>query len=88
MYASPMYASAGAAHAGGRPSSARPAVEPWVGLAATRLASAAAATTSSVSVVVLDTGLAMPAFHSAALGSLLPLLTASTGGRRPARRRR
>jgi hypothetical protein len=47
-----------------------------VGLAAARLA-VAATTTTSVSAVVLDTGLAMPAFQSAALGALLPLLTAT-----------
>jgi len=76
MYASPMYASP-AQQTGRRPSSARPAVEPWIGLATDRLA-VAAATTSSVSVVVLDTGLATPTFHSAALGALLPLLDATS----------
>jgi hypothetical protein len=82
MYASPMYASP-AQRTGRRPSSARPAVEPWIGLAAARLTVAAAATTP-VSVVVLDTGLATPAFHSTALGSLLPLFsTTAADGDQP-----
>jgi hypothetical protein len=75
MYASPMYASAEQL-TGRRPSSARPAVEPWIGLCSARLGAAAAAT-SPVSVVVLDTGLALPAFHSTALGALLPLLSST-----------
>ena len=70
-----MYASAEQA-TGRRPSSARPAVEPWVTIAAERLAVAASASTA-VPVVVLDTGLAMSGFHSAAVGSLLPLFTSA-----------
>jgi hypothetical protein len=77
VYASPVYASNEQA-TGRRPSSARPAVEPWVTIATERVAVAAAASTA-VSVVVLDTGLATSSFHSAALGSLLPLLTAAEG---------
>jgi len=73
--ASPVYASQEQA-TGRRPSSARPAVEPWVTIATERVAVAAAASTA-VPVVVLDTGLATAGFHSAALGSLLPLLTAA-----------
>ena len=75
VYASPVYASAEQA-TGRRPSSARPAVEPWVGLASTRCAAAAAASTA-VPVVVLDTGLAMTDFQSSAVGALLPLLSAT-----------
>ena len=75
VYASPVYASAEQA-TGRRPSSARPAVEPWVTIAAARLAVAASAS-STVPVVVLDTGLAMSGFHSAAVGSLLPLFTSA-----------
>ena len=71
VYASPVYASPAQA-TGRRPSSARPAVEPWVSLASDRLTVAAGASTS-VPVVVLDTGLALSQFHSAAVGSLLPL---------------
>jgi hypothetical protein len=74
-YASPVYASAEQT-TGRRPSSARPAVEPWVTIATERVAVAAAASTS-VPVVVLDTGLAMAAFHSSAVTSLLPLLSAT-----------
>ena len=77
VYASPVYASAEQA-TGRRPSSARPAVEPWVTIAAERLAVAAAAS-STVPVVVLDTGLAMSGFHSAAVGSLLPHFTSAPG---------
>jgi hypothetical protein len=71
-YASPAYASPAQA-TGRRPSSARPAVEPWLSIALERCAAAAGASTQ-VPVVVLDTGLATSAFHSDALGSLLPLL--------------
>src|SRR4029453_4295642 len=46
------------------------------GLATARLG-AAATTTSPATVVVLDTGLALPAFHSTALGALLPLLSST-----------
>jgi hypothetical protein len=54
-----------------------------VSIATERLAVAAAASTA-VPVVVLDTGLAMESFQSAALGSLLPLLTAAdTDGDQP-----
>ena len=85
VYASPVYASAEQA-TGRRPSSARPAVEPWVSLAATARGGRGGLT--AVPVVVLDTGSPMPAFHSAAVGALLPLLTADARRRRPARRRR
>ena len=80
VYASPVYASpvyASAEHATGRrPSSARPAVEPWIGIATERLEVAAAAS-STVPVVVLDTGLAMSGFHSAAVGALLAHFTSA-----------
>ncbi len=71
-YASPAYASPAQA-TGRRKSSARPAEEPWLSIARQRCEAAAAAT-SDVPVVVLDTGLASAAFHSASLGALLPLL--------------
>jgi Subtilase family len=74
VYASPVYASEQQA-TGNRPSSARPAVEPWVTLVTQRLA-AASPGASSVSAVVLDTGLATSTFRSAALTDLLPFLTA------------
>ena len=75
VYASPVYASAEQT-TGRRPSSARPAVEPWVSIATERLAVAADAS-STVPVVVLDTGLAMSGFHSAAVGALLPHFTSA-----------
>ena len=74
VYASPVYASEQQA-TGNRPSSARPAVEPWISLAEARLAAAPASPTG-VLAVVLDTGLAMASFQSAALTDLLPLLAA------------
>lgn len=70
-YASPAYASPEQA-TGIRRSSARPAVEPWVTIAAQRLAAAPISTTPA-SVVVLDTGLATAAFQSAAVSAVVPL---------------
>jgi len=71
VYASPVYASEQQA-TGNRPSSARPAMEPWVTLAAQRLG-AAAVGTATAEVVVLDTGLAGPTFHSAAVTASLSM---------------
>lgn len=71
-YASPAYASPAQA-TGRRRSSARPAEEPWLSIARQRCEAAAAAT-SDVPVIVLDTGLASSTYHSSSLVALLPLL--------------
>lgn len=70
-YASPAYASPEQA-TGIRRSSARPAVEPWITIAAQRLGASPISTTPA-SVVVLDTGLATAAFQSASVTAVLPL---------------
>lgn len=75
-YASPAYASPEQA-TGIRRSSARPAVEPWVTIAAQRLAAPPISATPA-SVVVLDTGLATAAFQSAAVTGVGPLWSSTS----------
>ena len=81
-YASPAYASPAYA-SGHRHSSARPAAEPYLTIAAARLAAASTAP-KGASVVVLDTGLATTGFRPAAVTAMAALLSAGApDGDRP-----